>query len=391
MGGATPAFMPPICIMSRARNRVKSGAGRGGALQVGFVPERDCAPLIYAQESGLFDRYELRVDLRRQRRWTDIRDRIICGELDAAHAPATLPFVTNLGLDSDECAAVSGLVMSLEGNGILISRELWADGVRDASALRERIYRDWHRRSYTFGVACPYSPAYIILRRWLRSGDIAPHIEIAIKVVPPEQVFPMLKLGYLDGYCGAEPWISLATEARAGGCVASSADLARFHPEKVLMVRCDFAEERAPEHERLIAALIEACHFCEQPENRALLGELLAPRRYVNAPANCLAGGPVRHCEPSDATLPGLANVPSLFHRSNANDPTDDKAAWLLAELYETMDQQVLKPRTAARAPVLKNVFRRDIFGRALTAMDRQAQTLREEADSFETAVKQTA
>ena len=55
------------------------------------------------------------------------------GELDAAHAPAGLPFMANLGVDSDPCACVSGLVLSLEGNAITLSRRLWESGVQDAA------------------------------------------------------------------------------------------------------------------------------------------------------------------------------------------------------------------------------------------------------------------
>ena len=68
-------------------------------------------------------------------------------------------------------------------------------------------------------------------------------------------MFPLLKMGYLDGYCAGEPWNSLALQAGVGACVATSAQLAPFHPEKVLLVRKDFAESRPDEHERLIAAL----------------------------------------------------------------------------------------------------------------------------------------
>src|SRR3954470_8216552 len=73
-------------------------------LQVGFIPVNDCAPLVVAQESGLFEKYELRVELRREARWASIRDRLVNGDLDAVQAPATLPFITNLGIDSDHCS-----------------------------------------------------------------------------------------------------------------------------------------------------------------------------------------------------------------------------------------------------------------------------------------------
>src|SRR5262245_11395643 len=76
---------------------------RGRPLQLGFIPDGDCAPLVVARESGLFDKYELDVELQRRTRWANIRDGIIEGDLDAAHAPVSLPFITNLGIDSDQC------------------------------------------------------------------------------------------------------------------------------------------------------------------------------------------------------------------------------------------------------------------------------------------------
>ena len=353
----------------------------GAPLQVGFVPDLDCAPVVVAQESGLFEKYDLRVELQRETRWATIRDKIIHGELDATHAPATLPFIMNLGLESDQCACVAGMVLSLQGNAITVSRELWEEDVRDAETLRDRVYRNWGRRTYTFGVVFPYSPPYFLLRQWLKSGGIVPHREVRIVIIPPAQMFPTLKLGYIDGFCAGEPWTSLAVEAQVGGCVASSAELAALHPEKALMVRRDFAVERASEHERLVAALLEACAFCDQPKNHPLLAEILARPQFVNAPAECLRRSLTRTPGPGAAdTVAGGLNI---FCRHHANDPTDDKAAWIVNRVYELMEQSILKFPSVSRAPVVKNVFRRDIFERARDRVLRQAATLAAEAESF--------
>jgi ABC-type nitrate/sulfonate/bicarbonate transport system substrate-binding protein len=357
-------------------------------LQVGFIPVADCAPLVFACESGLFQKYELKVELRRETRWSTIRDKVIYGELDAAQAPATLPFITNLGLDSDQCACVAGLVLSLQGNAITISRHLWDEGVRDALTLRDLIYRNWGKRTYTFGIVFPHSSQYFLLRRWFKIGGIVPDVEVRIVVLPPAQMFPTLKLGYIDGYCVGEPWTSLAVEAGEGACVATSADLAPLHPEKVLMVRRDFADERAREHERLIAALIEACAFCDRPENHRLLSEILAEPRYVNAPTECLRGDSATPSDPKNSS--GGRNL-SIFHAHNANEPTDDKAAWVVGQLYETMEQSILKIPHTGRTPMLKNIFRRDIFNRARVTISDQTEALEEEAQNYEASVKRIA
>ncbi len=352
---------------------------RNRPLQVGFIPDLDCAPLVIAHESGLFQKYEVRVELRRETRWASIRDKMVQGELDAAHAPATLPFITNLGIESDQCACLVALIMSLQGNAITISRELWEKGIRDATGLRDEIFQHWGRRTYTFGVVFPYSPPYFLLREWLKQGGILPGIELRIVVVPPAQLFPMLKLGYIDGFCGGEPWTSLAADSQCGKALATSADLAPFHPEKVLMTRQDFMQDRAAEHERMIAALLEASAFCDQPKNRPMISEILSRAEYVDAPVSCLETG----FSGAPGTPPGKVSGASIYHRLQANDPTDSKAAWIIDCLNQLMDESKLPMPLLNRTPIIRNVFRRDIFQRARALMKNETDRLSAEADAY--------
>ena len=50
-----------------------------------------------AQELGLFEKHGLHVELTREIGWATIREKIIHGELDAAHAPAGMLFALHLG------------------------------------------------------------------------------------------------------------------------------------------------------------------------------------------------------------------------------------------------------------------------------------------------------
>ena len=340
-------------------------------LRVGFLPVNDCAPLAVAGELGLFKKYGLVVELRREASWKNVNDKIIHRQLDAAHAPATLPFLINLGLTGEKCVCLSGLVLSLQGNAITISQDLWRRGVRDAKSLRDRISRDAGKRIYTFGVVHPFSSQHFLLCQWLRSARIGPQVRILN--VPPAQMFPLLKLGCLDGYCVGEPWTSVAAEAGAGVCVTTSALLAPLHPEKVLLVRQDFAQQRADEHERLIAALLEACAFCDQPENRPLLCELLSQPGYVDAPMECLRAGLAGPLGPNDSPIHPLGGL-NVFHHYGANDPTVAKAAWITHHLYACF-------RWNRRPAGINHVFRRDIFRRARQIV--QARNQRSGAESF--------
>ncbi len=347
--------------MSRTTTQILK---RRDPVRVGFLPESACAPLVYAQEAGLFAKYDLDVELRRETSSAELRDKVVQGGLEAAHAPATLPFLTNLDGDSDDCACVCGAVLSLQGNAITISRQLWSQDVRDAKSLREQIYRQWGEKTFTFGVPSLLSSQSFLLRKWLQSGGINPNLGVRVVAVPPGQMFPILKLGYIDGYCAGEPWTSLAVQAKAGVCVATSAELAPLHPEKVLMVRQSYASGRADEHERLIAALLEACAFCDLPENRSLLCAMLAQPQYVNAHIECLEPGLVGPFEFGDHQVRSPLDL-TIFHRQQANEPTDEKAAWVIGHLYELLEQNFQAQGTYRRAPVLKNIFRREIFQRA--------------------------
>jgi len=334
-----------------------NGSRQSKPLRIGFLPVSDCAPLVYAQESGLFSRYALAVELCRETRWADVRDKVIHGAFEAGHAPAPIPFLANLGIDSDHCACVSALVLNLEGNAITISRRLWQEGVRDAHSLRQHIYENWGKRTLSFAFPHIFSSQHFLLRKWLKSADIAPDREVRLVSIPPVQMFPTLKLGYIDGFCAGEPWTSLAAQAEGGRCVATSATLAPLHPEKVLMVRQSVSQKRASEHERLVAALIEACAFCDRPENRPLLAEMLAQPKYLNTPVECLQSSPTPGAPPALSL--------DIFYRCQANDPTDEKASWTIDLLYELLEQHPPDLCNPLRAPMLKNIFRRDLFERA--------------------------
>lgn len=356
---------------------------RNRPVQLGFVPDADCAPVVVAQESGLFSKYELRVELRRETRWAGIRDRLVHEELDAAHAPATLPFIINLGVNSDRCACVAGMVLSLEGNAITISNELWQDGVRTAADLRERIYRHWRRRTFTFGVVFPHSLPALLLRQWLKAGNVVPGRDVRLVVIPPAQMFPTLKLGYIDGFCAGEPWPALAVEAGIGHNLATSSRLAPLHPEKVLLARSDFVRERASEHDRLVAALLEACAFCDQPKYAGILADMLSQPRYVNAPAGCFRfdSDPA---QPWGCEDPGSVRARNVFFRNGACEPSNSRAAWVIDMLYEVMNETNLVSPGIRRAPMLKNVFRPDLFERGKSVFLREARTLQAEAGDYQ-------
>ncbi len=327
-------------------------------LRLGFVPLTDCAPLVMAETLGLFAKYGLTVELKRELGWATIRDKIIYGELDAAHAVAGIPFAATFGLGSVACECVTGLVLSLQGNAITLSQNLWEDGVRDGKSLREMIISQREQKTFTFGVVHPFSSHNFLLRQWLAEADIHPDRDVRIVVVPPPQMFANLKSGNLDGYCVGEPWNSVAVHHRVGWCVATSAQLAPGHPEKVLLTRRRFAEERSDEHLALIAALLEACAYCDRLGNADHVINTLALRQYLNTPAGLLGASLRGIFDFGCGRVEGRPDF-HIFHRHNANEPSPDKAAWILRLMLKS---GLVQDRSIVQSETAKQVFRPDIF-----------------------------
>jgi two-component system, oxyanion-binding sensor len=180
-------------------------------------------------------------------------------------------------------------------------------------------------------------------------------------VVPPPQMVANLKAGHLDGFCVGEPWNSVAVQSRAGWIAATSSELDAFHPEKVLMVRGDFAERRHAEHVALIAALLEACEFCDEPENHEEIAGILSRPAYIGVPAESLRHGIDGQMDFGHDLERSVGDF-CIFHRDSANEPSGDKAAWVL----ELIRSSGLCPEPAAiNFAFAKKIFRADIFAAA--------------------------
>jgi ABC-type nitrate/sulfonate/bicarbonate transport systems, periplasmic components len=352
---------------------------RGEILRVGLLPVNDCAPLVIARELGYFAKYGLQVELKRLKSWTEIRDQMDRGDLDAAQAPASLPLMMRLGLGGEVSGYCAGMVTSLGGNAITISKELWEGGLRSRLQLARKSVHS--RARLSFAVPGIGSTQHFLLRRWIQGTGLNPETDVRIVVVPPAQIYPTLKLGYIDGFCVSEPWNSVAVQAGLGICVATGSQLLPLHPETVVMTRNEFATERTDEHQRLIAALIEACEFCDRPWNRRSVASLISGAKYVDAPADCILpgiGGPF-------STWDSRGNHPlglNVFHRFRANDPDTAKLEWIAEQLVScaplggsltkqhvaSLAREVYSARTYARAAKLVTLHARTPLHKAVSS-----------------------
>jgi ABC-type nitrate/sulfonate/bicarbonate transport system substrate-binding protein len=348
----------------------KSAASPARPLRVGFLALTDAAPLVAAQELGLFAHHGIRVQLCREVGWATIRDKIIFGELEAAHAPAPMLWAAQLGLGCAPAAVCTGLVLNLHGNAITLSNRLRAAGVRDTATLRTEALRRCGENKLTFGVVFPFSTHHLLLRHWLQSARLDPERDVRIAVVPPAQMFRNLAAGTLDGYCAGEPWNTLAVQQGEGWCPAWSAMLSPGHLEKVLLVRADFAQRRAAEHGALIAALAAAAAWCDEPHHRGQLAEMLASPVYLNLPAKVIAPALLGRFDCGQGRVERVPDF-HVFSNGDASAPTPARATALQSELVAAG----LVPRALAHPSLPRRLFREDLYREATVNHDSHAPT----------------
>lgn len=332
------------------------------ALRIGFLALTDAAPFIVAQELGFFARQQLAVQLHREIGWATIREKIIYGELEAAHAPAPMLWSAQLGIGCPPCNVLTALALNINGNAITLSRALWDAGVRDAATLADHARTSRVRRPLTFGVVFQFSSHHLMLRDWLGKVGLEPDRDVRIVVVPPAQMFRNLSAGTLDGFCAGEPWNTVAVREGAGWCPAWSAALQPGHLEKVLLVTQRFAESRPYDHAALVRALSQAAAWCDEPGNRERLAALLADPRYLNLPAGVIAPTLLGHLDCGNGRVEDVPDF-HVFHRAGAGVPSVEKARALHLALGRA---GLLPPAGAADAELPRRLFREDLHRESL-------------------------
>ncbi|HEY1108052.1 MAG TPA: CmpA/NrtA family ABC transporter substrate-binding protein [Opitutaceae bacterium] len=326
-------------------------------LRVGFISLTDSAPLVVAQELGYFQRHGVRVELKREIGWATIREKIIYGELDLTHAPAPMLWSTQLGLGCRQCDVLCSFVLNLHGNAITLSKSLWDAGVRDPASLREYAKGRPAQSPLTLGAVFVYSSHNLLLRDWCRGAGLDPDRDMRIVVVPPAQMFRNLAAGTIDGYCVGEPWGSLAVREGAGWCPTWSAAQQPGHIEKVIMLTQRFAETRAAEHAAFLRALAEAACWCDEPQNRERLADILSDQRYLNLPARVIAPALSGHFDCGHGRVENISDF-ILFHHNEANVPSVEKALGIQRALAAA---HLLPATAAADTDLPRRLFREDL------------------------------
>ncbi|MBV7523194.1 Nitrate transport protein NrtA [compost metagenome] len=257
-------------------------------INLGFMALSDCASVVVAATQGFAQPHGLTLNLKRQSSWANLRDKLVSGELDAAHSLYGLVYAVHLGIGG-VAATDMAVLMGLNQNGqsINLSRGLQALGVTSPEALERHVHQT--RSKFTFAQTFPTGTHAMWLYYWLASQGIHPLLDVDSVVVPPPQMVAHLRAGRIDGLCVGEPWSASAVQQDLGFTLATTQTIWPDHPEKVLGCTRAFVEQYPNTARALVMAILEASRFIEESsENRRSTAQLLSAAQYLDAPLECI-------------------------------------------------------------------------------------------------------
>jgi len=257
-------------------------------LTIGFIPLTDCASVVMAHELGLFKKYGLNVTVSKEASWAAVRDKLILGQLDAAHVLYGLVYGAHLGIGSQKKDMAILMNLNYNGQAITLSSKLREAGITDGASLKKAI--DAKKREFTFAHTFPTGTHAMWEYYWLAAHGIDPFKDIKTITIPPPQMVANMRVGNMDGYCVGEPWGARAIFDKIGFTAITTQGIWKNHPEKVLGTTAEFVGKYPNTARAMVAAVLEAGQHIDAMANRDKVSAIIGGKSYVNAPAPVILG-----------------------------------------------------------------------------------------------------
>ncbi|CUH85542.1 CmpA/NrtA family ABC transporter substrate-binding protein [Thalassovita mediterranea] len=357
-------------------------------LKFGFIKLTDMAPLAVAYEKGYFEDEGLFVTLEAQANWKVLLDGVISGTLDGAHMLAGQPLAATIGYGT-EAHIITPFSMDLNGNGITVSNEIWAEMKQhiphddagkpihpiSASALKPVVeaYAE-EGKPFNMGMVFPVSTHNYELRYWLAAGGLEPGFyspedvsgqigaDVLLSVTPPPQMPATMEAGTIYGYCVGEPWNQQAVFKGIGVPVITDYELWKNNPEKVFGLSAEFQQENPQTTLAITKALIRAAMWLDENDNanRPEAVEILSRSEYVGADYDVIANSMTGTFEYEKGDKRDVPDF-NVFFRYNATYPYYSDAVWYLTQMRRWGQIAEAKP-DSWYDEIAKSVYKPEIY-----------------------------
>jgi nitrate/nitrite transport system substrate-binding protein len=275
-------------LMTLVDPAIRAGAWAQGSdapekkeVKVGFIPLTDCASVVIASVMEFDKKYGIKIVPSKEASWAAVRDKLVNGELDAAHVLYGLIYGVQLGVGGPKKDMAILMNLNHNGQAVTLSNQLKDKGATDGAKLKALIDRE--KREYTFAHTFPTGTHAMWIYYWLATYGINPLSDVKTITVPPPQMVANMRVGNMDGFCVGEPWNNRAIVDKIGFTANTTQDIWKDHPEKVLGCTAEFVQKYPNTARAMTAAIIDAGKWIDASlANRQKTAETVADKSYVN-------------------------------------------------------------------------------------------------------------
>lgn len=362
LGAAAMMNMVPAAIRSQAW-AAGSDAPEITEVKIGFIPLTDCAPIVVAAQMGFDKKYGIKIVPSKEASWAGVRDKLVNGELHAAHVLYGLVYGVQMGIGGQQKDMHVLMTLNHNGQAITLANQLKEKGATTGGTLKRLL--DNENRDFTFAQTFPTGTHAMWLYYWLANYGINPMKDVKTIVVPPPQMVANMRIGNMDGFCVGEPWNARAIYDKIGFTVTTSQDIWTDHPEKVLGITAEFAAKNPNTTLALTKAILEASRYIDATKNRSEVAKLISGKAYVNAPEEVIEGRFLGHYDNGIGKKWEDPNYMKFFDDGKVSFPYLSDGMWFLTQ-HKRWGLLKSDPDYLA---VAKKVNRIDIYTEAAKAL----------------------
>ncbi|WP_199634858.1 CmpA/NrtA family ABC transporter substrate-binding protein [Serratia sp. PAMC26656] len=301
-------------------------------IRVGFIPLTDCASVVMAAVKKFDEKYGIKIIPSKEASWAAVRDKLLSGELDAAHVLYGMVYGLQLGVAGPQHDMAVLMTLNNNGQAITLSNQLKQAGVTDAAALKKHVDAS-AKGTYTFAQTFPTGTHAMWLYYWLANAGIHPFDDVRNVVVPPPQMVMNMKIGNMSGFCVGEPWNQRAIAENIGFTAVTTQEIWPDHPEKVLGTTGNWVAANPNSARALTAAVLDAARWIDSSDaNREETAQVVAGRAYINTKPEVITGRMLGQYQNGLGKSWQDAHAMRFFHDGEVSYPYLSDGMWFLTQ-----------------------------------------------------------
>ncbi|WP_413514216.1 CmpA/NrtA family ABC transporter substrate-binding protein [Serratia proteamaculans] len=334
-------------------------------IRVGFIPLTDCASVVMAAVKQFDRKYGIKIIPSKEASWAAVRDKLLSGELDAAHVLYGMVYGLQLGVAGPQQDMAVLMTLNNNGQAITLSNQLKQAGVTDAASLKKTVDAS-AKGTYTFAQTFPTGTHAMWLYYWLANAGIHPFDDVRNVVVPPPQMVMNMKIGNMSGFCVGEPWNQRAIAEDIGFTAVTSQEIWPDHPEKVLGTTGNWVAANPNSARALTAAVLDAARWIDSSDaNRQETAQVVAGRAYINTKPEIITGRMLGQYQNGLGKSWQDAHAMRFFHDGEVSYPYLSDGMWFLTQ-HRRWGLLSAEPDYLA---VAKKINRTEIYKQAASAV----------------------